>query len=161
MLMKKGISLWIIICAVMGVVVFVVTQVIVPSLQNKTTVRLADGVFTTRVWYGERNIMRAMDDSRDLRLDQADLYVYDATDEWPVWVAGNGLRRDFVWLDSNKRVVYILKNAPSSEKPHKTYSPVEKAVYVLAVPGGAIDAKGLFVSKTAKFDLPEIVTEGK
>ena len=59
---------------------------------------------------------------------------------------------DIVWLDKDKKIVYIVKNAPPESYPYETFVPKQDARYVLELPAGTVGPKSIVIGKEAAFD---------
>ncbi len=59
---------------------------------------------------------------------------------------------DIVWLDKDKKVVYIVKNAPPESYPYENFTPKQDARYVLELPAGTVSKKSIAIGKEAMFD---------
>jgi uncharacterized membrane protein (UPF0127 family) len=57
-----------------------------------------------------------------------------------------------VWLDKEKKVVYIVKNAQPEGYPQQDFTPKQDARYVLELPAGTVSSKSIIVGKSAVFD---------
>ena len=79
--------------------------------------------------------------------------VFDSNDMHGIWMKDMKFPLDLVWLDSSKKVVYIVKNAPP-ETPTKTvYVPKDPALYVIELPAGSVQKAGIKTGDTAVFQL--------
>jgi uncharacterized membrane protein (UPF0127 family) len=59
---------------------------------------------------------------------------------------------DIIWLDKDKKVVYIVKNAPPESYPYEHFEPKEEARYVLEVAAGTVEDKKIMIDAPATFD---------
>lgn len=59
---------------------------------------------------------------------------------------------DIIWMDKDKRVVFIKKNAkPANNGYHETISPKKEAMYIIEVNAGTVDKIGLKTGDTLKW----------
>ena len=123
-----------------------------PQLQPHTTVRLGDGVFLTRVAKTLVEREKGLSGTRELRSDQAMLLVFDRDDKWSIWMKDMNYPLDIVWLDKDKKVVYIVKNAPPESYPYEKFVPKQEARYVLELPAGTTSKKAITIGAQAQFD---------
>ncbi|MBF0485322.1 MAG: DUF192 domain-containing protein [Candidatus Omnitrophica bacterium] len=66
------------------------------------------------------------------------LFIFDKEDVYSFWMKNTKIPLDIIWLDSQKRVVYIGANIPPCvNDPCPSYNPLKKALYVLEIPSGA------------------------
>ena len=59
---------------------------------------------------------------------------------------------DIIWLDKDKKVVYIVKNAPPESYPYEQFEPKEEVRYVLEVAAGTVQQKKITIGAVAQFD---------
>lgn len=149
---KKDALSWGAVVLVLLAVAGAAAYVLWPQLQPHTSLRLGDGVFTARVIKTKAEREASAKESRKLRSDQAVIFVYGNEEKWPVTAEGTAAEVDIVWLDEDKRVVYIVKNAPPESFPYETFVPKRKARYVIELPGGTIGPKAINVGGQASFD---------
>lgn len=126
--------------------------VMLPQLQPHTTLHLGDGVFTARVAKTPAERTKGLSDTVSLGDDQAMIFVYDKDGKWPMTMKGMKYSLDIVWLDKDKKVVYIVKNANSASYPYETFVPKEDARYVVEVVAGTVGKKAVTINGTASFD---------
>lgn len=58
---------------------------------------------------------------------------------------------DIIWLDENKKVVHIVKNAPPELGESKVFTPVEPARYVVEIPAGSVKNSAIKLGDVADF----------
>ena len=134
--------------AVVGVTAYFA---LMPHLRPQLQLRLGDGVYDALVVHPGRS--ETYDLSRhELRQNQAVLRIYDTDGMWPVDVKKRMVATDIVWLDSTKKVVYIVKHASGESKPDTTFRPTEAARYIVELSDGAVENKAMRIGGTAYFD---------
>ena len=92
------------------------------------------------------------------KLDKTDgmLFVFENDDTWGIWMKDMLIPIDIVWLNSEKKVVYMVKDADPSSYPHTTYRPARKARYVAEFQAGTIERRNIQIGDQAAFDLSDI-----
>lgn len=71
------------------------------------------------------------------------LFIYDKEAIYPFWMKNTLIPLDIIWINSDKEIVYMKKNAQPCEKdPCDTFRPDKRAKYVLELNAGSIDAMG-------------------
>ena len=118
-----------------------------------TTLRLGDGVFNTRLALNNDNREKGLSGVEKLNSDQALLMAYPSDGEWGIWMKDMLFPIDIVWLDNDKRVIYIVKNVSPDEGVSITRKPNAPAKYVVELPAGTVDNKSISVNKVAIFQL--------
>jgi len=139
-----------------GVVVILIAIVVafmVTHFQPKTNVRLGSAVFSVDLAADETSRVAGLSGVESLGSMEGLLMVFDTDDTAGIWMKDMKIPLDIVWLDSNKKVIYIVKNAAPELSTDKTFTPMQKARYVLEVPAGAVDKNGIKVGQTAVFKL--------
>lgn len=122
-----------------------------PQLRPHVNVHLGDGVFRADIADTEAERIKGLSGTTSLRQDQALLMVYQSDSKWPIWMKDMNYPIDIVWLDSNKKVVYIVKNAPPDSYPDK-FVPNDLARYVVELPAGTTSEKNIKIGEQANFD---------
>lgn len=86
--------------------------------------------------------------------------VYPTDGKHAVWMKDMHYPLDIVWLDKDKKVIYIVKNAPPDSYPEK-FVPKKDARYILELPAGAVNEKAINIDLTALFDENRLEGWGK
>ena len=60
---------------------------------------------------------------------------------------------DIVWLNSDKKVVFIVKNASPEGGANTIFTPKATARYVIELPAGTVASKAITVGLAAVFDI--------
>jgi len=149
---RKDIFSWGLIVLVLALVAAAAVYILWPQLQPHATVRIGDGVFAARVAKTSDERKEGLSGTSDLRQDQAMLFVYDRDDKWSIWMKDMNYPIDIIWLDKDKKVVYIVKNAPPESYPYETFTPKQEARYVLEIPAGTVGPKSITIGTEAMFD---------
>lgn len=123
-----------------------------PQLQPHVTVHIGDAVFTARVATTPAAREKGLSGTEPLRQDEAMLFVFDSDSKWAIWMKDMKYALDIVWLDKDKKVVYIVKNAPPESYPYEQFAPKQDARYVLELAAGTVGRKSISNSQQAMFD---------
>ncbi len=149
---RKDVLSWGLIILVLALVGAAAYYVLLPQIQPHTTLRLGDGVFTTQVAKTDAERDKGLSGTHSLRDNQAMLLVYESDDKWPIWMKDMSYPIDIIWLDKDKKVIYIVKNAPPESYPYEQFTPKEKARYVVEVVAGTVGRKKITIDLEAHFD---------
>lgn len=122
-------------------------------LRPRTTLHLGDGVFRAMVADTDAARQKGLADTDALAINEAMLLVFDRDAQWSIWMRDVEYPIDVVWLDSQKHVVYIVKNMPPHSYP-TSFTPDKPARYVVELAAGSVDAKSISIGGVARFDLP-------
>jgi uncharacterized membrane protein (UPF0127 family) len=80
------------------------------------------------------------------------LLVYGGDGKWTVTTQNTAFPVDIVWLNKDKQVVYIVKNAPPESYPYDSYVSKDDARYVVELAAGTVGKKAISIGTTAIFD---------
>jgi len=129
-----------------------------PQVQKRTT---AVSVKTLKV---ESALALSADDRRkglsgreSLEISRGMLFVFDTAGNYPIWMKGMKFPIDIIWVDENKKIVYIVQSAlpePGKKDAQLTvYRPSANAKYVLEINAGLVNANNLQVGDSVNFEL--------
>ena len=81
---------------------------------------------------------------KSLNQDNGMLFLFETEAKYCFWMKNTLISLDIIWLDKNKKVVFIKHNAePCQAEPCETFGPSEKAKYVLEINSGLAKEIGL------------------
>lgn len=143
---------WGLVALVLLAAVGAALYVLWPQLQPHTTLRIGDGVFTARVAKTQAEHEKGLSGEQSLREDQAMIFVYGDDAKWAISMKGMKFPVDIVWLDRDRSIVYIVKNAPPESYPYETFAPKQKARYIIQLPAGTVARKSIVIGNVAAFD---------
>lgn len=126
---------------------------IVQNFKPTTEVRVASGVY--RLWVADTEAERAQGLSgvEKLSPDGGLLMDFEADDYWGIWMKDMKIPLDIIWIDADKQVVYIVKNAAPELSTDSVMQPKSQARYVLELPAGSVDKSGIKTGQTVDFSL--------
>jgi len=76
--------------------------------------------------------------------DSGMLFIFNAEDKYFFWMKNTLIPLDIIWLDKNKKIVFIKQNAkPCEADPCKTFGPNKNAKYVLEINNGLAEKIGI------------------
>lgn len=120
---RRGMLSWGLIILVLALVAGAAYYVFLPELQPHTTIHLGDGVFLAQVANTDAKRQQGLSGTQGLRDDQALLFVYNSDGQWPIQAQNINYPIDIVWLDKDKKVVYIVKNVPPDSYSYDQFTP--------------------------------------
>ena len=85
------------------------------------------------------------------------LFTFPEAQPWTFWMQNTHITLDIVWMDGNKKVVYVEKNVPGCGRTDDScpqYQPTENALFVLEVAAGMADSLKLQRGAAVKFKTP-------
>lgn len=74
---------------------------------------------------------------------QAMLFIFPSDGKWGMWMKDMQYPIDMVWLNGNKQVTYLVKNARPSSYPDTIYRSPVSSRYVIELPSGTIERTGI------------------
>lgn len=150
-LRKERLS-WIFIGLFLAVIGAAAYFVVLPQLRSQLTLRLGDGIYKTTMLTSEQTKQQMNGDVDQLRPDKALMHVYASDALWPIDTKYRTALFDIIWLNKDKKVVHIVKNASSESQPDTSFQPKEPARYVVELRGGSVEKKAIRLNGSAAFD---------
>lgn len=149
---RKDVLTWVVVAFVLVLVGVAGYFILEPKLRPHVTVHAGDGVFSAQVASTDEKRNKGLSGRPGLGAEEAMLFVFDSDSKWSIWMKDMHFPIDIVWLDKNKQVVYIVKNAPPDSYPGQTFVPAEDARYVLEFVAGTVEKKNIVVGSGVSFD---------
>ena len=88
--------------------------------------------------------------------DQGMLFVFERESAVAFWMKNTLISLDMLWLDHDRRIVYIERNVPPCKAdPCPSYGPPRPGLYVLELSSGAADRFGLKAGDRLDFTTPK------
>lgn len=152
MSVRKDVFSWALIILVLALVGLAAYFVLEPRLRPHVTLHMGDAVFSAQVAKTDEQRVKGLSGKTGIGVDEALLFVYDSDGKWGIWMKDMHFPIDIVWLDKDKKVVHIVKNAPPESYPYETFTPMEDARYVVELAAGTVAKKSIAIGGLAKFD---------
>lgn len=84
--------------------------------------------------------------------DDGMLFLFENKGVYNFWMKNTLIPLDIIWIDENKKVVFIKENAmPCNFEDCEVFYPNQKAKYVLEINGGLAEKYGIKVGDIADF----------
>ena len=153
---RKDKGMWLIIIGILMIVATTFIYVVLPNLPQSTTdLKLGDGVFRASIAANDTDRAKGLSGVTQLASNQALLMAYPSDSKWGIWMKDMKVPIDIVWLNSDKKVVYIVKNVAPDDSTSVTYTPKTSAKYVVELPAGTVDSKAINPDSMAVFQINE------
>lgn len=123
---------------------------------QRASVAIGNGTFSARIAKTEASRAKGLAGVSSLDANQAMLFVFKTDGKWQIWMKDMKISIDIVWLDSAKKVVYVINNAPFSSGTDIIYTPDADTRYVLELPAGTINNDMIHVGDAANFKISEV-----
>ena len=91
---------------------------------------------------------------KNLQEDEGMLFVFDEEGYHSFWMMNMSFPIDMIWVSKERKVVDMTKNAQPCKLICSTYSPKEKAMYVLEVNANFTEKHGVKIGSSLEFKLP-------
>lgn len=147
---------------VIGVVVIVLASAIAYMFMNfqpRVELRLGSGIFKAKVAATQSARELGLSGVDKLSADEGLIMVFPSDSTWNIWMSGMKVPIDIVWLDSQKKVVYIVRNADPELHEDKVFVPLNPARYVVELPAGSVQQYGVKSGDIADFDISSYQVE--
>jgi uncharacterized membrane protein (UPF0127 family) len=137
-------------------VVVLVVFVVLPSITEPTTtnLQLGSSIFHARVATNDDDRTRGLSGVTELKSDQALLMAFPSEGECGIWMKDMKVPIDIVWLNKDKKVIYIVLSASPDSYP-KVFKPKTPAKYVVELPAGMVDGAAIKTNNMATFQINE------
>ncbi len=87
--------------------------------------------------------------------DRGMLFLFEDLDFHGIWMKNCKFPIDILWLDDDKKVVYVQEAAaPCTSEPCPVYTPLRRARYVLEIGSGQARREKAVVGEALGFTLP-------
>lgn len=83
------------------------------------------------------------------------LFAFDYMERQSFWMKNTLIPLDLIWLNERKEIVSVITAPPCKKDPCESYSPMQKAMYVLELNGGFAKKHGLKLGTKLEFTLPD------
>lgn len=138
-----------------GLVVLLIALVAsfaITTFRPTTEVKVGSGVYKLWVADSEAELVQGLSGVESLPKNGGLLMKFSTDDRWGIWMKDMKVPLDIVWLNKDKEIIYIVKNAQPSMSTNITFTPKEPARYVIELPLGSVENAGLKTGMIAAFD---------
>jgi len=151
----KSVSPAILIGGVAVLIIAVAALFILNLSQTTVALYLGDGIFHAKVDYTQADREKGFGGVDNITDTQAQILAFPSDSKWQIWMKDMKVPIDVVWLNSDRKVVYIVENAPPDGGENTIYTPTVDARYVVEFAAGTVQSKTIKTGKTAVFDVDE------
>jgi uncharacterized protein len=150
---QSRVSTAVVVIATATLVVAAAAVTVFSFLKPATTLHIGDAVFKADIAYTQAQREKGLGGVNLMKPDQAMVLAFPDDNKWPIWMKDMKVSIDIVWLDSSKKVVYIVKNAPADGGVDALYVPKSDARYVVELPAGTVSTKNISIGQAVVFDI--------
>ena len=116
---------------------------------DQASLQLSGERYHISVMRTPEQLQKGLSGSESLPDGEAMVFVFPADDTWGIWMKDMNYPIDIVWLNSEREVVYLVKNAEPSSYPDTTFKPDVNSRYVIELPSGTIERTGITIGDLA------------
>ena len=149
----SGVGIAVIIIAVVALILATAIIIISSTIQSRTTLNMGDGVFTAKLATTPAQRDKGLGDVTTLAIDQAMIFAYPSDSKWPISVIGTKPAVDIIWVNNDKKIVYIVTGASPDTSAKTVFSPKADARYVIEVAAGSVGNLSIQVDSSVVFDI--------
>ena len=152
--MKKKLILFFLIFTLLIISFFYSINKLLSDDIESIKVNIKGDVYTLLIADSVEEQSKGLSGLESLDEDKGMIFIFNTPDFYGFWMKDTLIHLDMIWLDENKKVVYIKYNAqPESyfETPPAVYTPTTKALYVVELNAGQSERVGLNVGDTIEF----------
>jgi uncharacterized membrane protein (UPF0127 family) len=115
------------------------------------TLELNNSTYQLTIVQSDADRQRGLSGTASLPSDHAMLFVFPNIGRPAIWMKDMNYPIDIVWLDSDKKVVYMVKNAQPSSYPDTIFQTDKDSRYVIELSAGTIEKTGIHRGDMAEF----------
>lgn len=119
---------------------------------RKAPLSIGGQVIFARVADDDESRRKGLSGSAPLGEKEGMLFIFDTPSRWGMWMREMKYSLDIVWLDSEKRIVYIAENVSPDTYP-KVFLPEKDALYVVELPAGFVDRHNVGLGNVVGFSV--------
>jgi uncharacterized membrane protein (UPF0127 family) len=135
------------------VLVGLVISFMATTFKPTTQVRMGSGIFSLDIADTESERRQGLSGVTGLGPNGGLLMQFDTSEAHGIWMKDMNISLDIIWLDANKKIVYIVQNAPPERPVSTIYSPKDPALYVIELSAGSVKKSGIKIGDTAVFNI--------
>lgn len=135
------------------ILVSLVVSFMLSTFQPTIRVSLGSSVYSLRLADSEDERVKGLSGVNKLGPNEGLLMQFDTDDTHDIWMKDMNIPLDIIWLDSDKKVIYIVKNAPPEDPVTTIFEPKSDARYVIELPAGSVTKAGIKTDSLAEFTI--------
>jgi hypothetical protein len=141
----------IIILALLILIIIIILLFRKPSSKS-TNVKIGDTTVKAEIADTFITRMKGLMFRKNMPENEGMLFIFDKEDYYSFWMMNMSMPIDMIWINSEKEVVDITKNAQPCRISCQSYQPKEKILYVLEVNANFTDRHEVKINSKVEFD---------
>lgn len=142
----------ILVAGLAALLIYSVVLYIITNFQPTVELRIGSGVYSVLVADTEAERVQGLSGVESLPPNGGLLMKFEEDGRPGIWMKDMHLPLDIIWLDKDKKVVYIVKNATPKTATDVVYAPKHDARYVLELNAGSVTSAAIKMGTVAEFD---------
>lgn len=154
MAIKKEFGVGLIIASVCLMIFAAAALFLLPGILKPTVdVSVGNGIFKSRLAKTSTERVDVMSEANGMSGSNAILLAYPSSGKWPVDISGVKDLVDVVWMDNDKKVTSIYRNASNATIKSGRLTASAMVRYVMILPSGSINMMAIGTNRTATFQI--------
>lgn len=113
---------------------------------------MGSGVYHLAIADTEASRIQGLSGVEKLRPNGGLLMKFDEDNLHGIWMKDMNVPLDILWLDKDKKIIYIVKNATPEMSTDRIFTPKNPARYVIELAAGSVTKSAIRTGETAVFD---------
>jgi uncharacterized membrane protein (UPF0127 family) len=154
--MRRFIWIAAIVVTILAIVLLVVFYIL-PSIHRShlKPIELRGGTLYVRVVETPADREKGLSGVKRLPHDEGLLFDFKSDAQWGIWMKDMYIPIDIIWLDKDRKVVHIVRDAQPELSTKKTFRPTEDARYIIEVNSGKASRYMIKTGDVIQFDKGE------
>lgn len=126
-------------------------------LPKNTEIIIRDLTINAEVVQSDTAKKKGLSGRESLGINDGMLFVFNSNGVYPFWMKDTKFALDIIWIDENKKIVYIAENVPpepgKKDSELLRYVPNNNARYVLEINAGISKLHNIQIGDSVNFEL--------
>lgn len=135
-----------------SILIAVIVSYALATFQPKTEVIIGTQPYRLSVADDDISRQKGLSGVTELGKNEGLLMVFDTDEKHGIWMKDMLIPIDILWLDSNKKVIYIVQDAQPELSTSEVFTPNKPARYVIELASGSAKQHSVRVGHEIQFD---------
>lgn len=135
-----------------AILIAVIVSYMISTFQPKTEVIIGTQPYRLAVADDDISRQKGLSGVTELGKNEGLLMVFDTDEKHGIWMKDMLIPIDILWLDSNKKVIYIVQDAQPELSTSEVFAPNKPARYVIELASGSAKQHSVRVGHEIQFD---------